>query len=167
MNNTFRTIPGFPRYAINEDGELISFQHPKPIFLKPQFDPKTGYLKVRIKSSTGTRGAYIHDLVARAFIGERPQGHDIDHRDGNKLNNSVSNLHYVTRKENQMNPNNHGMNGYQAYAARKVIAIKDGIERTFDNCSELCKALGMSAPGVSQCLSGKIHTHRGYSLRWA
>ena len=120
-----------------------------------------------IKSSTGMKTTYIHDLVAKVFLGERPQGHDIDHRDGNKLNNSVSNLHYVTRKENQMNPNNHGMNGYQAYAARKVIAIKDGIERTFDNCSELCKALGMLPSSVSHCLSGKIHTHRGYSLRWA
>ncbi len=42
----------------------------------------------------------IHSLVAETFIGERPNGLFINHIDGNKLNNCVSNLEYVTPKEN-------------------------------------------------------------------
>ncbi len=42
-------------------------------------------------------------LVAKCFIGERPEGLVIDHIDRNPLNNNVSNLRYVTQKENNWN----------------------------------------------------------------
>ena len=43
---------------------------------------------------------YVHDLVARTFLGE-PPGEDyvVSHKDGNKLNNHVNNLEYVTGDE--------------------------------------------------------------------
>ena len=43
---------------------------------------------------------YIHTLVAETFIGVRPEGQVIDHIDGNKSNNDVSNLRYTTVAEN-------------------------------------------------------------------
>lgn len=45
----------------------------------------------------------IHHLVAKCFIGERPDGLVIDHIDQNKLNNNVSNLRYVTQQVNSTN----------------------------------------------------------------
>lgn len=42
----------------------------------------------------------IHDLIARAFLGNRPKGYDVDHINGNKTDNRPSNLRYVTRSEN-------------------------------------------------------------------
>lgn len=43
----------------------------------------------------------VHSLVALAFIGERPGGYQINHKDGNKFNNHVDNLEYCTASENQ------------------------------------------------------------------
>lgn len=175
MSDTFRPIPGYPGYAINEDGEVVSFisRHGPgkafARFLKPTMDKTTGYLTVGMVEANGRRHMpRIHVLVARTFLGERPKGFDIDHKDGNKLNNSVSNLHYVTRKENQCNPNNEGLNGWQKYGSRKVIAIKNGTETGFNNCAEMCKVLGLKAGSVSACLAGKRghNTHYGYSFRW-
>lgn len=49
----------------------------------------------------GKRINYLfHHLVAEAFIGERPNGLVIDHIDRNRLNNHISNLRYITQKEN-------------------------------------------------------------------
>jgi hypothetical protein len=45
----------------------------------------------------------FHVLVAKCFIGERPEGLDIDHIDRNRLNNTVENLRYVSRSENLRN----------------------------------------------------------------
>jgi len=45
----------------------------------------------------------IHHLVAKLFIGDRPDNLVIDHIDRNRLNNNVSNLRYITQKENTHN----------------------------------------------------------------
>jgi hypothetical protein len=45
----------------------------------------------------------VHHLVAKLFIGERPENLVIDHIDRNPMNNNVSNLRYITQKENCCN----------------------------------------------------------------
>lgn len=60
--------------------------------LKINYNSTGGYGRVSI--------GRVHTLVAYTFLGERPNGLDINHIDGNKKNNSVSNLEYITRSEN-------------------------------------------------------------------
>ena len=58
-----------------------------------------GYAQVAL-SGLKTRRAYVHHLVAEAFIGPRPDGYVVNHIDANKQNNARANLEYVSRKEN-------------------------------------------------------------------
>lgn len=46
--------------------------------------------------------AYTHVLVAETFLGKRPDGYHICHKDGNHLNNRLDNLRYDTPKENNI-----------------------------------------------------------------
>ena len=62
----------------------------------------SGYLQVGIGSR---KTAYVHKLVARAFIPNPENKPCVDHIDGNKYNNRVENLRWVTIKENNNNPN--------------------------------------------------------------
>lgn len=177
----WRTIPSAPNYEASESGEIRN--RTTGTILKPQNDRRAGYHKVGVRGEDGSFSSrYVHHLVAEAFFGKRADRSDVDHKDGCKTNNAVVNLHYCTRRENQDNPNNNGMNAWQKYASRGVIAIKDGVETAFANMSEAANRLGLCLSGISNVLSGKlvnkgyrngrvrcctISTCGGYSFRWA
>lgn len=61
-------------------------------------DNGKGYLSV--KNSTGKGTSYVHRLVATAFIPNPKNLPEVNHKDGNKSNNKVSNLEWVSRKGN-------------------------------------------------------------------
>jgi hypothetical protein len=62
-----------------------------------------GYKYFNIIENKIKKKLYFHHLVARHFIGERPEKLYIDHVDRNTLNNNVCNLRYVTPKANAQN----------------------------------------------------------------
>jgi hypothetical protein len=60
-----------------------------------------GYPKVSLRSLGKTTYALVHVLVATAFIGPKPsQKHQINHKNGDKIDNRVENLEWVTPQEN-------------------------------------------------------------------
>lgn len=60
-----------------------------------------GYLKVTLTKDSVSKKFYIHRLVATQFIENKNNLPQVNHKDGNKLNNSVSNLEWCTKTENQ------------------------------------------------------------------
>ena len=68
-----------------------------------------GYLKVSLTIDGGELTRTVHTLVARAFLGERPLGMQVDHLDCNKRNNRPSNLQYVTAAENSRRAASNGL----------------------------------------------------------
>jgi len=62
-----------------------------------------GYLMVVLCRSPEQVTRYIHRVVARMFLGETPEGMEIDHIDRDRANGSLSNLRYVTSSQNKMN----------------------------------------------------------------
>src|SRR3990167_1749868 len=58
------------------------------------------YFRVTLYKNKISKSCFVHKLVAEAFIGDRPNGKQINHKDCDKLNNNVTNLEYVTPSEN-------------------------------------------------------------------
>jgi hypothetical protein len=92
----------FPKYyqiEINGDNGIVKVisnsKHAKGRELSQSIDIN-GYLSVKMNN----KDYKIHSLVAKYFLGDRPKGLCINHIDSNKLNNAVSNLEYVTIREN-------------------------------------------------------------------
>jgi hypothetical protein len=71
--------------------------------LKLNGETKQPYLLTYKQIHIDKKMWYLHHLVAREFIGERPEGTVIDHIDRNKHNNAVTNLRYITQAENMRN----------------------------------------------------------------
>lgn len=61
---------------------------------------KSGYHSVATHINGNRRMVVVHVLVAEAFIGPRQHGYEVNHIDGDKTNNHITNLEYVTRQEN-------------------------------------------------------------------
>lgn len=103
-----KSIKGFENvldiYYITKDGKVFSGKTND--FMKLG-DNGRGYKNVSLKLD-GVRKwkkAYVHRLVASAYIGEIKEGMEVDHVDGCKSNNELSNLRIVTRLENIRNEN--------------------------------------------------------------
>lgn len=88
----------FSRYVINEDGDVINVI--SGIHLSPWII-NSGYKCITIHDKTfGTARVLIHRLVAENFIKPIDRGLTVNHIDGNKLNNNVSNLEIISLADN-------------------------------------------------------------------
>lgn len=97
----------FPDYIIGIDGSVFSYVHYRPRLLKPIRFGK--YLGVTLRAADGAQQrAYIHGLVAEAFHGPRPDGMEVRHLDGDRLNNDATNLRWGTRSQNMRDKERHG-----------------------------------------------------------
>ena len=67
--------------------------------LKPWIN-NHGYLYLSLRKNGRYKTVAVHVLVAAAFIDKRPDKNDVNHIDGVKVNNVLSNLEYLTRSQN-------------------------------------------------------------------
>lgn len=97
MEKVWKDIEGFEdAYQISSDGEV--FNKRKGELAKVCVDKVTGYVKVGLYANGQSYTYTVHRLVAKAFI-HNPDGLiQVHHKDGNKVNNTVDNLEWVSHK---------------------------------------------------------------------
>jgi hypothetical protein len=109
----WREIKDFDNYMISSCGIVKSVQRVVKVsnkkthinktinerFLKPSLSG-SGYGFVCLRKDNKHHNKRIHVMVAESFISDRPKGLVINHIDGNKLNNNVINLEYVSKQRN-------------------------------------------------------------------
>ena len=115
-------------YEITKDGEIINKHNNRKVKLQPN---TKGYLRVII----GHKKYFVHRLVAQKYIPNPQNKPQVNHKDGNKLNNCVFNLEWVTNQENR----NH--------------AIENGLH----TCGEKCFWAKLTSKDVLFILQDKIH----------
>jgi len=96
------------KYKIYINGDVESYFKNGNKMLNPH-TTKAGYLRIGISKKGEKRKHFtIHRLIAIAFIPNPDNKTQVDHKDGDKLNNSIVNLRWVTQNENQLNKKNYG-----------------------------------------------------------
>ena len=99
----WKDIKGYDgKYKVSSLGNIKSFTYKsKGKLLKPQ-EGRKGYLQVLLYKNNKAHPKKVHRLVAEAFLGNFCKKPQVNHIDGNKKNNNVSNLEMVTNSENQI-----------------------------------------------------------------
>jgi len=90
MDEVWRDIHDFKGYQASNLGHIKSFKRNNPRVLKPSCDPRSGHPYVNLSHKI----VYVHTLVALAFIGPRPAGTYILHKNGNRSDLRPENLIY-------------------------------------------------------------------------
>lgn len=97
MTEIWKPIEGFNGvYDVSDHGRVRS--HFREGGIRKMHAKSSGYVQVNLYRDGGYKHVFVHRLVATAFLG--PSELDINHKDGNKLNNCAENLEYVTQREN-------------------------------------------------------------------
>lgn len=133
---------------------------------KPREDRK-GYQFVVLWSHRKSRKYAVHRLVAEAFIGPRPEGLIVRHRNGINDDNRDSNLRYGTYAENEADKIEHGTNLYgekhqQAkLSEEQVLEIRRRYKRgdRQNGGSALGREFGVSNVLIGYIMSGKLWSH--------
>ena len=105
-------IEGIPEYFVADNGTIYSRKISKRYnpygdmrVVRPRKHP-SGYLYVGLYIGAGKNKKRlwrrVHRVVVEAFINKIPTGMDVDHKDGNRHNNNVTNLRIVTHSENML-----------------------------------------------------------------
>lgn len=95
----WKPIIGYPNYRVSNLGRVYS-KNVNRILVTTRTRKKDGYEIVMLSKDGKSKGFLVHRLVYQAFVGEIPDGMQINHIDENKLNNNVENLETVTPSQN-------------------------------------------------------------------
>ena len=99
-------IPGYPNYLVSRRGEVRSLVRNR---LLSQVEGERGYMLVNLYSNGRPKHFLVHRLVAAAFLGPIPPGHQVNHKDADKTNNHLENLEIVTPEQNRAHAARHGL----------------------------------------------------------
>lgn len=107
-------VPGWEElYEVSDLGRVRSLTRWTPAgtrkgrMMKMNVDP-SGYFQLGFRRNGKNRTQKVHQLVAAAFLGPRPEGMEVRHLDGDPLNNRLDNLAYGTPSENSQDSIRHG-----------------------------------------------------------
>lgn len=96
----YKQLDEYPEYLFCNDGTILSTKYNKRRILKPSITQR-GYYCYRLKNNQGNFITKMgHRLIAKAFLNNYSDKLQVDHVDGNKLNNAVNNLEMVTASVN-------------------------------------------------------------------
>jgi len=128
-------------YAVDENGSVWSYR--KNDWLRSSLNG-TGYHKVHLWKNRKMKTHLVHRLVVQTFLENYSNDLDVDHINGDKLNNHISNLRMVTHQQNHFNRTK--AKGYywhkhsKKWMAKITVNYKDKYLGSFDTEQEAREA---------------------------
>lgn len=169
MEERWKDIPGFPGYQASTYGRIRSHnkvtsskrfpvRHWKDGVLKPKVSTKDHCGRVSLWVDGKHNDVLVHRLVATTFLEPLMDTNmTVNHKDGNRLNNRIDNLEWMTREDNIRHGFRTGL--YASNMVRCKIYDDDGNEYEFLSLSDASRFLSQSTGYISNA------SKKGLSVR--
>jgi hypothetical protein len=176
----WQNIEGFEGlYKVSTKGVVISLGKGKSTnpdkckqrVIKPRIK-NNGYMQVKISKEGKRSHLLLHRVVAKTFILNNDNKPEVNHIDGDKQNNDISNLEWVTSSENQKH----------AFRIGKQKAIKDihnkqsikirqldlngNIIKVWNSINQVKREIGFNTFGIIKCCQKQKRYNTAYGYKW-
>ena len=153
-------------YQISNFGNVKRIQSNK--YIKPHNEK--GYIRVALCKNNKVKHLYLHRLIATAFIPNPENKSDVNHKDGNKMNNKINNLEWTTRKENMNHAKDTGLwkftdNMKKGLDQSKPVYQYDRQYHLINNYPSVIQAsliTGINHGNICSCCEGRRKTAGNY-----
>ncbi len=171
----WKEINGYENlYEISNTGKVKSLRYNK--ILSGGYSG-FGYLLVHLVKDSKKKQKYIHKLVAEAFIPNEDNKPQVNHIDGNKTNNNVDNLEWVSFSENNKHAYKTGLKksskGKNNDYSRSLMTpinqydLDGNFIKRWNSQREITNELNIPQQNISLCVRGKRNKTHNYIWKYA
>jgi hypothetical protein len=172
-----KPIVGFEGcYVVTSDGRIFSVRNGKYRERKLAMD-RGGYLVVSLWANNKNKQFKVHRLVAEAFIPNLKNKRCVNHKDGDKQNNSISNLEWVTHGENKHHAfsvlgerhwmkDKHGALCIHHKVVEQIDPNTQEVIAVYNGAQEAYRLTGFSQGNISSVCRGQRKIANGFIWRY-
>ena len=147
----WRDVLGFEElYQVSDLGKVRTIK--KGEAEMSQQENRNGYLTVHLRNKGVERRAMVHRLVAEAFIPNPDELRDVNHKNGNKADNRVENLEWVSHSDNMTH-------SFRELGKNVRHIVQIGLDGTFierwNSIAEAAEATGICRTDIGACCRGE------------
>ena len=168
-----KKIKGFPGYFVNIKGQVFSDKSGKLKELSQNII--WDYHHVHLYNKSGRKMKKVHRLVAEAFLKNPKKKAHVNHINGNKSDNRLGNLEWMTPSENHKHAfkklgKKHnrpwkGKTGSAHNRSKPLIQKSEKVFKEWGSTREAALALGFCESGINRCAKGITESYKGYVWR--
>ncbi len=156
----WESIVNFPNYEVSDQGRILNIR--RQALISTPLNRVTGYLQVSLWQNGQAKRTSVHRTVAIAFLGEPFYNADVNHIDGNKINNCIWNLEWLSRGDNHRH----------AYRTQLRAPVRNNmrpircneLNEEFESIVDCANALNVRPSTISNCLSGRSSNWRDFTF---
>ena len=153
-------IEKYPNYKISNKGNVKNFKTGNEI--KQGLNGHYHSITLYDYPNNRRNGFLVHRLIAEYFIPNPDNLKIVDHIDGDKSNNDITNLRWCNSSENKKNWDSKRTNH------NKVLQYNStgGLIKTWDSTASAAKELNINAQSIRCCCSGYISSYKGFIWKY-
>lgn len=152
-------------YLVSNLGNVKSNYRSKKI-LKPSVT--RGYYRIVLSKGGDKKNVSLHRVVLSSFVKCIDNSLVVNHIDGNKLNNCIDNLEWVTRSENQIHAYKLGLQKNVLKDIHPMLKVFDVYENgkfiTQGGMRKICRDLNLDRRSLRRYIIGELKYLKGYSF---